>query len=188
MELLPWLVCICKMYKNHISAWLNCVASYHINDFNNFNCMNYKKCSELEFAVYAVAARNNKNTIWLKNACGIDSKVAYNMYKFINESTLVYHVWQLNKRRSTLKNNALILDKTQTFNVDVLLQNKVEFPEMWYDRHTLLGKKMGRGFAHFFSILELNPKMELENDYEEEGKAICLASETIVPENVVSEI
>lgn len=174
IELLPWLVCICKMGKNHISAWLNRVAASHIADFNNFDCNNYQDCEELEFSVYVLVARNNKNDLWLKNACEIDSKLAYKMYKFINEDSLVYHVWQLNKRRIELKENRIIIDKNEKFDVDEILKNKMVYPEDWYDKHTSRGKKMGRGYEHFFSILELNPKMMLDNDYEEEAKLLCL--------------
>jgi hypothetical protein len=44
-------------------------------------------------------------------------------------------------------------------------------PNEWYDKHTKEGKEMGRGYAHFFEIMELHPRV-YERGIDENGSVI----------------
>ena len=55
---------------------------------------------------------------------------------------------------------------------------KREVPDYAYDKHTLKGKRMGRGMKHFFSEgAKINNISEIEDVYAESAKNIMLAED-----------
>jgi len=55
--------------------------------------------------------------------------------------------------------------------------NRMELDDFCFDKHTIRGKKMGRGFEHFFSEGVKLHNQNIPDDYFEEAKAVMMGKE-----------
>ena len=161
-QLVPWVRALVKLTKTHSTAWLNRVAAQRVYEGYSVKgeVLNVNIMSEVDFAVGCLVAHRDGDIATLRSACGHEGDVAVKLYKFTNNDPLVFHAWQMHQRRSELscREIRIVFDHNEADLSDVL-DTRQELPLEWYDKHTKEGKEMGRGYAHFFEIMELNPRV-----------------------------
>ena len=177
-ELIPWVIELSNLSKTHTTAWLNRIAAQEIYD-NQLEdtgiLFNINTSNETQFAVYSLIAHCSQNMASLKSACEKDGDLAVKLYKYINSDPLVFHAWQMEKRRVELSSRIIVIDKNASVDENIFLFPR-ELPDEWYDKHTKRGKFLNRGYKHFFEIMKLNPAVYEENcdPYESEAKVLYL--------------
>lgn len=168
MELLPWVVALVQLPKTHSTAWLQRVAAQYVYEggkvVTNQNDFSITTTNEIEFAASCLVAYHDENQDFLRNACGDDSVKALAIYKYINNDPLVYHAWQMHQRRPEIRNREINIVPLSDIDLspgtlESILSTRLELPDMWYDKHTKKGKKMGRGYEHFFEIMVFHPRL-----------------------------
>lgn len=219
-ELLPWVISLAKMSKTHTSAWLQRVAVQKVleNPVRNDKdvVISTETMGELEFSVALMKAIRDGQEAAIKAciSCEEDRLWAWQLYKYVNEDPLVYHVYNMHQRRNELRLRKIqipcaqsggggfsgsanmgdgaelrakigkrhhcaipsvsaseqeiaiyLADVARQFDLPVdmnlwsILQQPQELPERWLDKHTSRGKKMGRGYAHFFETMIMAPRV-----------------------------
>lgn len=177
-ELIPWIIELSNLSKTHSTAWLNRVAAQHIynNQLEDTGLLfNINTSNEIEFAVHSLTTHCSQNMEFLERICETDGVLAVKLYKYINSDPLVFHAWQMEKRREELNSREIIIDRYINVDENIFLEPR-ELPDEWYDKHTKRGKSLNRGYKHFFEIMKLNPAVYEENcePYESEAKNLYL--------------
>ena len=161
-QLIPWVIGLAQLSKTHSTAWLNRVAAQRVYDgfISSDQDINVHSMNEVEFAAACLQAHSVGNIDALRSACLGDGDVAIKLYKFVNADPLVLHAWQMHQRRPELRDRVISVSLTPPNNVlsTAVFETRQELPLEWFDKHTKEGKKMGRGYAHFFAIMELHPR------------------------------
>jgi hypothetical protein len=164
-ELLPWVLALCALPKTHSSAYLNRIAAqcvYNKKAGKKNGVPRVKDTTEVEFAAVCLRAHVAGATQVLESVCGGKGSAAaakgFALYKYVNKDVLTFHAWQLQRRRAELR-TAIKITKTSVKRWQRVLDTKQDLRDEWYDKHTSRGKKLGRGYAHFFSIMELAPRV-----------------------------
>jgi hypothetical protein len=175
-QLIPWVRGLASLSKTHSTAWLNRVAAQRVYEgttIMNRN-INVEDMSEVEFASACLQEHSLGDIETLRSACLGDGDLAIKLYKFVNSDPLVFHAWQMHQRRAELRERNIQLNNDNT-DVDLsdIFTKPQELPLEWFDKHTKERKKMGRGYAHFFEIMELHPSV-YEREESENGSNACV--------------
>lgn len=172
-DLVPWVVTLARLKKTHVAAWLQRVAAQYVYEgtyeihSKEFTVIGL---DEMEFSIACMIAHRDNKVKRACAACGSDAEFVHKMYKYLNNDPLIFHVWQLHHRRAELRDRIINLADVHLCDDDLtnILTTKREVPHEWYDKHTSEGKKLGRGYSHFFRIMILRPRVyELEGNAEE---------------------
>lgn len=186
-ELLPWVVALANLPKTHSAAWLQRVASQAVYEGNiSGEQFSLSAMTEINFSAAVLIAHRDGDVDSLQGACGVDGDTAMSIYNYTNRDPLVFHAWQLQQRREELKTCEVNLPVLDMAAFESILSSPRELPKQWYDKHTREGKKMGRGYAHFFRILVLHPRLyplpQDGIDREERGTEVRMWTEGSVRE------
>lgn len=158
-ELVQWIVLFCQLHKTRAAAWINRVAVEYIT---NPRCAPSKILKLV--AETLILHRDRK----IKELEEIYGKDIMKLYKFINNEVLVFHTYLL------IKNCIIVPDKMVLMlpNVpDVDLDTLREIPDWVFDKHTIKGKALGRGYTHFLETMIVNPRMfDTEDPFEIEAR------------------
>jgi hypothetical protein len=167
-ELLPWVMSLVKIPKTHSTAWLQRVASQFVHEGGvvgkRTEAMTLETTTEIEFAASCLIAYCDGNLTFLRDACQSDGTTALAIYKFINNDPLVFHAWQMHQRRAEIRDRLITVSALSSCGLSseelgMILSQRRELPDEWYDKHTKRGKKLGRGYEHFFEIMILYPRL-----------------------------
>lgn len=166
-NLVPWIKVLCDMPKTRAAAWLNRLAVEHVHDVT-------KAPSDI-LLKSAISLKLHRDAD-IKQLALMYSKEEMKLYKELNKEVLVFHVLHLKEAGLIPEHPKLELD-TGILIESNLLETYREVPEWAYDKHTSKGKRMGRGYAHFFETMVVFPKLvEGKLDvFEEEAKVLYLS-------------
>ncbi|GMI05834.1 hypothetical protein TrLO_g363 [Triparma laevis f. longispina] len=143
-ELKPYVYSLTNAPKTHISAWLNRVAADHL--YNNLPTS--PSGSEIERAAHSLNLHSEGKDKELTFLWGDD---IMRLYKYTNCDPLVFMSSILiSEKRPELKS-------IQNLQFGTLQEpEKCEVLDYYNDKHTKIGKKMGRGYDHFLSNIVLS--------------------------------
>jgi hypothetical protein len=172
-DLVPWVVTLARLKKTHVAAWLQRVAAQYVYE-GTYDIRSKKftvtGLDEMEFSIACMVAHRDGKVKRACAACESDADFVQKMYKYLNNDPLIFHVWQLHHRRPELRDRTINLADAHLCDTELtgILTAMRDLPDEWYDKHTSQGKKLGRGYGHFFRVMVLWPRVyELEGDAEE---------------------
>ena len=160
-ELKPYVFALTNMKKTHTAAWLNRVAADHLfrgqaGDPNG---------DEVDQAAYALKLHAAANEGALRSLYG---EKLMGLYKYTNRDPLTFMC-------SILISGRPELATAQGFALGPLPPPSMQqVLDHYYDKHTKLGKKLGRGYQHFFSNLILHSPVYVDSVYPYKEQAIRL--------------
>lgn len=163
-QLVPWVLGLVRLSKTHSTAWLNRVAAQQVYDSGDLSAPSESRIdvdtmSEVDFAAACLRAHSDGDIEALALACRGDMDLAVKLYKYVNADPLVFHAWQMHQRRPELRNRVIEVSNEKVDNLMDILTTPQDLPEQWFDKHTKEGKALGRGYGHFFEIMELYPRV-----------------------------
>jgi len=175
----------CLSPKTHISAWLNRVSVQHLIDDKSV-CEDRMDAlvsanHELKAAVrgmYLLATKKPEQIFdelepLFTNVCTLKSMKS--LFKYCNNTPLLWLVLILQSTRPEFRSKTSVEEVGR-----VEIPSLLEIPDWAYDKHTSVGKKMKRGYQHFFEVsLVMLPRRygTAEEPYEAEAKALYLSNE-----------
>uniref|UniRef100_A0A0G4HEH3 Uncharacterized protein n=1 Tax=Chromera velia CCMP2878 TaxID=1169474 RepID=A0A0G4HEH3_9ALVE len=165
-HLLPWVIVLCRMKKTHCAAWLNRVAVQKLyegglDENQRRGLPTVESMDEVTFAARCLLAHRDGKTDVIEKACGAE---ALKVYRYANDEVLALHCWQMEKRRPELSGRVWSLPTVATGNFQDVLETRREVPDEFKDKHTAEGKRMGRGYAHFFETMVLHPRVYTQTE------------------------
>jgi len=162
-ELKPYVFALTNVKKTHSAAWLNRVAADHLFKGHPGN----PKGSEVDQAAYTLKLHSNANESELRSLYGEE---LMRLYLYINRDPLVFMCSILISGRPELAAN-------QSFALGSLPPPvPQQVLDHYHDKHTKLGKKMGRGYSHFLQNLILHNPVYTDSvePYKEQAEYLYL--------------
>lgn len=175
-DLVPYVISLCEFPKTHSSAWLNRCAAQ--DAFEGRVGVPYDAAPDFETMDEKTYASQTLRYIKQNGTPppGCPSEVA-KLFKYVNDDPLAVHCWQLERRRPELASRPVTVDPAHTEDrYAALFASRLEVPDFALDKHTTRGKKLGRGYAHFFENMLLSPRVYETGDepYEKAAKGLYL--------------
>ncbi len=164
--LIPWLRILCELPKTRAAAWMNRVAVQYVAD------PSAAPSPLLRSAAEVLLQHRDERLEELKALFG---SPALRLYKELNHEVLVFHCILLEKAGvvkpaalPTLDSMCASLEKEAA-----LLDTPRDVPDFALDKHTVRGKRLGRGYAHFLTTMVVEPRLFAEADpFEAEARAL----------------
>lgn len=186
LEILSNLVfLIANAPKTHISAWINrcaiqkLVTSRQVSSEKISTLVNENR--EFDAVVrgmfFRAKGENHKIFEELEGICEVKTEKILKFFKFVNNSPLVWIAIILQKTRKEISGVIPLGDQNAARNI--VVPSRIDpLPDWVYDKHTRIGKRMGRGYSHFFeSSLIMNLQVfNSPEPYENEAKKLYLGS------------
>lgn len=163
-DLIPWIHIACNLPKTRAAAWINRLAVECVGNPEKAPTPVLKQCAQV-----LVLHRDERK----EDLVTMFTKQEMRLYKEINDEVLVFHT-------RILINAGLIKPVPLPMPTSLRISREwitipQEVPEWALDKHTSRGKRMGRGYEHFFETMELHPKLFPMGDlFEAEAKALYL--------------
>lgn len=162
-SLIPWIYLLCSLPKTRVAAWVNRVAVEYVEDPTKVPNKIIADITEV------LVLHRDENVKQLELIYG---KQLIKLYREINKDVLVFHTYILTK------NNIIQHPVLPTTLPIVSVLPDIDTPrsiEDWvYDKHTIRGKLMGRGYEHFLATMVVNPRLFDIDPYEVEAKTLYL--------------
>ena len=164
-DLIGWIKVLCEMPKTRGASWFNRIAVEYINDPVSAPTEILRKSAT------ALQLHRDDN---VKQLALLYSKNAMKLYKEINKEVLVFHVLHLKEAGIIPVHPDCKVSAEEKIGEDLDTVRGV--PDWAYDKHTSIGKKMGRGYEHFFETMIVHPKLVKDRCdlFEEEAKKLYL--------------
>ena len=164
-DLVPWIRLLCELPKTRAAAWLNRVAVQHVGDADIPTKL-------LRDAADALTLHAGGRRDVLEARFGTP---ALRLYRELNDEVLVFHCALLTAA-GVVAPAALptVLPLPRAAVPAEALATAREVPDWAYDKHTAQGKRLGRGYAHFFETMVVAPRLFAEgaDPFEVEARAL----------------
>jgi hypothetical protein len=146
-SLRPWIRVLCEMPKTRGAAWFNRIAVEHVRNPEG------APTTALQRGAAALVAHRDEDGGYLAEHFPKD---VLRLYKEINNEVLALHTY-------ILKDEGIIEHVRLPFPLPAApvfeWKGKHEVPDWCLDKHTSRGKRLGRGYAHFFETMVVAPRL-----------------------------
>jgi hypothetical protein len=160
-KLIKWICAICRLPKTRAAAWLNRVAVEYVNNIDK------SPSNVVKHAAEALQLHRDKNKLKMQQKYG---KECMKVYADVNNEILAIHTLIL-MREDVIAPSSIEFGEV----LDVDLETVREIPDWMFDKHTSKGKRLGRGYEHFFDTMIVSPKLfETKDPFEDDAKRLYL--------------
>jgi hypothetical protein len=157
--LVPWIIVLCGLRKSRAAAWMNRVAVQHVANPEG------APSDLLASAALALVQHRDGGLEDLRATFGAE---ALRLYKELNDEVLIFHCLLL-VRHGVVTPDAYTVAGT----CDADLETVRAVPDFALDKHTARGKRLGRGYAHFFETMIVAPRLFAGTDpFETEARSL----------------
>ncbi len=158
--LAKWICALCILPKTRSAAWLNRVAVDYVGDIDK------SPSNVVRYAAEALEMHRDGDKTKMKRRYG---KECIKVYTDVNNEILAIHSLILMREDVIAPPRIKFIDVPK-----VDLETVRELPDWIFDKHTSKGKRLGRGYEHFFETMVVYPRLFEVDPFEEEAKMLYL--------------